>query len=288
MQRLHIFIILAGLILLGMIGVLFYWENGENIISKDSNNQTSEDGFSQTSSDPALYTKSKISGFTVRVPILNYHYIQNPPNQKDNLIVNLSVTPDNFREQMLYLVNNKIQTLTMQDLLDALQNKKSVSNSVILTFDDGYIDFYTNAFPILKEYDLKATVFMITSKIGKAGYLTSAQIQELDRSGLITIGSHTTNHISLKDQTEQKVNFEIEQSKLILEKNVGHKIVFFAYPNGLFDEQAEKLVEKAGYLAAVTTVDGDTHSYSNRFIWTRKRISGRATLEDYIKIVKMK
>jgi peptidoglycan/xylan/chitin deacetylase (PgdA/CDA1 family) len=293
MQRLNLFIILAGLVLLGMLGVLVYWNNQDNPEKKatpESQSQTEQEYNSQNSSGSDLnsYTKNKITGFVLNVPILNYHYIQNPPSQKDNLIVNLSVTPENFRTQMLYLVNNKIQTLTMQDLIDDLQNKKTLSNSVILTFDDGYSDFYASAFPVLKEYDLKATVFMITSKIGQPGYLTSAQIQELDQSGLVTIGSHTVDHISLKNQTKQKESFELEQSKLILEKKVGHKVDFFAYPNGIFDEQSEKIVEQTGYKAAVTTVDGSVNSYSNRFIWTRKRVGGRATLDDFIKIVKTK
>ena len=292
MQKLNLFIILAGLILLGMLGVLFYWDikDTEKSANPESQNQENEEYDSQNSSGSDLekYTKNKITGFTINVPILNYHYIQIPPSQKDNLIVNLSVTPENFRTQMLYLVNNKIQTLTMQDLLDALQSKKTLSKSVILTFDDGYQDFYTNAYPILKEYDLKATVFMITSKIGQPGYLTSAQIQELDQSGLVTIGSHTVNHFSLKNQTKQKESYELEQSKLVLEKKVGHKVVFFAYPNGIFDQQSEQLVEQIGYKAAVSTVDGATHSYANRFILTRKRIGGRANLDDFIKIVKSK
>src|SRR5260221_14182040 len=99
----------------------------------------------------------------VHVPILMYHYISTPPANSDKYRVDLSVTPDNFRHQMMWLKQKGYTTITPDDLYDALRHGKKLPNlPVLLTFDDGYEDAYTNALPILSEFGFTGTFNIVT------------------------------------------------------------------------------------------------------------------------------
>jgi peptidoglycan/xylan/chitin deacetylase (PgdA/CDA1 family) len=220
----------------------------------------------------------------VRVPVLMYHYIRNLEDPgKDPEGYALSISPEYFEQQIKYLSDEGYQSVTPEDLYQAIENKtKLPPKPVLLTFDDGYEDFYTNAFPILKMYNFKATIFVITGFVSEPDgrYLTWDQIKELDRSGLITIGSHTISHKNLV--TRPEILPEIKQSKDVLEKFLGHSVTTFAYPGGAFNENVANLVNQAGYNTAFTTRYGIWHNYDSRFETSRVRISGSLVMEKFI------
>lgn len=230
-----------------------------------------------------LFPETKPVEFSLDLPVLTYHYIRVPPNpEEDKLGYNLSTSPQNFQKQMDYLKEREYHTLSPNELYQALKDKKTLpQKSVLLTFDDGYRDFYKNAFPVLKELNLKATVFVVTGFVGdKAGrYLTWNQIKEMDKSGLITFGSHTEHHVDLTRET--KAQQELAKSKEILEKNLGKEVMIFAYPGGKFDTQSVKLVSKSGYNLAFTTQIGTKMSFEDRFALPRVRISGGLSLKSF-------
>jgi peptidoglycan/xylan/chitin deacetylase (PgdA/CDA1 family) len=126
---------------------------------------------------------------------------------------------------------------------------------VVLTFDDGCDNFYTEAFPRLSRHGCTATVFVVTDWIGKKGYLNWPQLSELHSAG-ITIGSHSCSHPHLPDLDPVQMKIEITRSKEILEQKLGTAVTLFCYPFGGFSVQAVEFVRAAGYKTAFTTNRG--------------------------------
>lgn len=212
--------------------------------------------------------------FTLKVPILMYHHIGNP----EKFPSGLAVAAKNLEEQLTYLQNQGYIFIDLDLLYDSLKNKKSLGvKNIILSFDDGYEDFYLEAFPILKARKIKATLFIIVNKIGTTGYLDWSQIRELVSSGLITIGSHTLNHTSLSSQNLTSAKKEIFESKKIIENHLGKRVDYFSYPYGTNDVIIAKLLEQAGYKAAVTTIQGIDQTFTFRYWWERVRIGSGYT-----------
>lgn len=124
---------------------------------------------------------------------------------------------------------------------------------VILTFDDGYVDNYKNAYPILEKYNLKGTIFLISDFIGTyPNYMTWAQVDEMQQSGLIDFESHTLSHPELDKIPADEVWHQLDSSKKALEWRLGKPINFIAYPCGSYDEELERMTKEAGYRAAFT------------------------------------
>lgn len=126
----------------------------------------------------------------------------------------LSITPDEFEEQMKYLRDNGYASVSLDTLYAALKKQTTLpSKPVILTFDDGYIDFYYNAYNILRNYGLSATVFIPTGLVGQPSYLTWPQIREMHSSGVINFGAHTVHHYNLPSVSEDTALAELQDSK---------------------------------------------------------------------------
>jgi peptidoglycan/xylan/chitin deacetylase (PgdA/CDA1 family) len=212
-----------------------------------------------------------------------YHYVRVVDPKKDPLGYQLSVTPQDFAAQMAYLKSNGYTTITPDGLWQAMQDQTTLpSKSVLLTFDDGYSDFYSAAFPVLKKENFNATAFIITDFLGDAKnqYMTWAQVKQLDSSGLITIGSHTLHHVNVA--TSKNAVAEIDDSKTMLTTFLGHPITTFAYPGGSFNNQAVDLVDQASYEMAFTTQPGLNHTFATRLTQPRVRISGGMSLSAFI------
>lgn len=234
-------------------------------------------------------TKSAITippsyGRTVYVPILTYHYIGNNPNPADKARDYLSVAPDKFDEQMSYLSKNGYNAIILDSLDAGLMGKITLPpKPVVLTFDDGYIDFYLNAFPILKKYNLHAVSFIPTGLMGQGYYLSWAQIKQMDASGLISFEAHSVNHPNLTALTPDQVKYQITESKKVLEAQLGKPVNFFAYPYGASNEQIWQAVKSAGYVGALGTWYGITLSEGNILDWPRIKIPGNISTLDFAK-----
>lgn len=213
----------------------------------------------------------------VHVPILMYHYLELNKDKKDTLRTSLSVTPYYFEKQIQTLISSGYSIISFRELEKAIKGEdKLPDKSIILTFDDGYKDFYTDAFPILKKYNVKATNFIITGHIGRSGNLSKEEIAELIQSGIITIGAHTVHHYSLVSLSEKDAESEIVESKKYLEDNFQIKVYDFAYPYGFLNDKVEKLVAKAGYETGSATTLGATHDQSRLFKLSRIRVGNYA------------
>ena len=205
------------------------------------------------------------SGKSVKIPILMYHYVEYNKDLKDTIRTSLSVAPHWFEKQLLELKSQGYETISLDELFTT-----HVKKPIILTFDDGYRDFYTDAYPLLKKYNMKATIYVISQFLNRPNYLTIDQLKELAASPLITVGGHTQHHVSLPNVSLNEAKIEIFGSKTDLEKLLGIKINQFAYPYGRFNTAVEELVKEAGFQTAVTTLPGDTQS--NLFALTRIRV----------------
>src|SRR5919109_1859131 len=125
----------------------------------------------------------------IRVPILEYHYIRLNPNPADRLGFNLSVTPLDFWQQMDWLRSHGYHPVTMAQLRAYFAAGQPLpAKALVLTFDDGTLDFYTTAWPILRSHGFTAVSYVVSGFFGRERYLTEVEARELDQAG-IEIGS---------------------------------------------------------------------------------------------------
>lgn len=213
---------------------------------------------------------------TVKVPILMYHYISEPPPGSDRIRRDLSVAPDLFRAQLVTLREQGYTSITLAQLLVALQQGAPLPEKpIVLTFDDGHRDNYTNAFPILREEGFVGTFFLITNLVEErnVNYMTWEQIVEMREAGM-EFGSHTMSHDTLPGQNATEVWQELIISRAILEQRLGQEVHALAYPSGKFDAGVAHLAHEAGYWIGVSTKQGVTHSTGNILTLRRVRVRG--------------
>ncbi|MDD2823195.1 MAG: polysaccharide deacetylase family protein [Candidatus Daviesbacteria bacterium] len=230
--------------------------------------------------------RTALSGNEVKVPVLYYHYIGNNPDPKDTQRDALSVNPEQFAEQMKYLKDNGFTTISYDTLYAALKKQTVLpTKPIILTFDDAYIDFYYNAYNILRQYGLSATVFVPTGLIGNPAYLTWPMIQEMHSSGLVSFEAHSVHHYHLASLAPDVVLQELQQSKKDLQDHLGINVNFMAYPYGETSPSVVSLVQKAGYIGAIGTWSNKIQSEGTIYNSPRLRISGSINIASFASLL---
>lgn len=220
--------------------------------------------------------KVSVPSVSFRVPILMYHYVEYVKDPGDTIRKSLNIVPFIFENQVKTLWEDGYTFITPSELSKIIDGEEKLPpKPIILTFDDGYADFYDNVFPILKKYEVKAVAYIISGFLDTPNSMYSWQVQELAKSDLIEIGAHTVHHVYLKGVAKQTAEYEIKQSKITLEELIKKPVVSFAYPSGAFDLQAQKAVEDAGFRNAVSTVPGIDASDKNKYFLYRIRPGAR-------------
>jgi len=215
------------------------------------------------------------------VPILMYHHIRINPNSSDPVSAALNVSPTQLEQQLAYLSSHNFRAITLDELSDALDGKVSLPNNpVVLTFDDGYRNFYENAFPLLKKYKMKAVQFVATDLVNTQIYLTWDQIAEMNISRLIEFGAHTRHHANLPELSRDSIADEIKGSKIKLERHLRKQVNWFAYPYGSYNDFIKQTVISSGFKGAVSTIYGTIQSKDNVFLSPRIMVDGRFTLDN--------
>lgn len=200
------------------------------------------------------------------VSVMNYHAV-NDINHSS-----LVVTTSDFRDDMKYLANNGYTSITMDELYNYLVHNESLPDKpVLITFDDGYTDNYTNAFPILKEYHMQATLFMIGDAIGTDRFLSAEQLKEMDANGF-HIEAHTYSHKRLTNLDDMTLQADLAKSRTILESLLQRPIRYLAYPQGFNNELVQQRTKNAGYLMAFTVAPGTVKPGDNLFALNRLSI----------------
>lgn len=217
-----------------------------------------------------------VGGFFLRTkytgPVLMYHYVLDTEKAKKDKRI---VTPQSLDAQLRFLKKNEYNVISLEAFATLVQEKQPVArNTVVLTFDDGHVDNYTNAYPLLKKYNLPATMFVLVDSISAPNFMTEEQLIEMSNSGLITIGSHALHHEYLpKINDEEELRREIYDSKQKLEVLLGKSVTSFSYPIGGFNKKIRAMVIDAGYQCAVATSPGVDYPNDDPFAIKRVRIS---------------
>lgn len=202
-------------------------------------------------------TPEVLSGFCLRVPIILYHHIQPWKNAKDQGQTALSVDNVVFDGQMNYLVSHGYNTITVGQLVNALRTHAQLpQKSIVITLDDGYKDAYKYAYPIFQKYHLVANLAIATGLLNGPDYISWSQLEEMARSGLISVLNHTWSHFSLPNGTSEKASVEIDTASQQIEQHTGQKNNTFVYPYGSFNNAIIGILQKKGFLAALSTNPG--------------------------------
>ncbi len=170
------------------------------------------------------------------VPVVMYHEVGDDTWG----IRELFVSPGSLRQQLEYLRDNGFQPIFFSDLT----HLEDYDKPILLTFDDGYSGNYTELLPLLQEFGMKATVFVITGMLEWPNYLTAAQVKELSDSGLVDIQSHTATHPELTELDWAGQEQELRQSRLELARITGKLPYVISYPTGLHNETTLELAQE--------------------------------------------
>jgi peptidoglycan/xylan/chitin deacetylase (PgdA/CDA1 family) len=224
----------------------------------------------------------------LRVPILMYHYISDPPADADVYRLDLSVTPEHFRQQMAWLKDNGYQAVTLYDLMYALNmgRPRLPEKPVIITFDDGYIDNYQFAFPILQEFGFTGAFFILTDVTdrGQPGYMTWDMLREMSVAGM-QIEVHGREHVEMINRDHDFLVFHLLGPAQTIEANLGYTPRFVAYPSGRYDSLVIDVAREVGYWGGLTTIFGTTQYKSAPFELQRLRVRGSWSLAVFAEVV---
>lgn len=214
-------------------------------------------------------------GPSYRVPILMYHRLSEP-NGSSARYDGLCVAPRAFAEQMRFLRDEGFTTLFVSEVVRAIRERRPLpARSVAVSFDDGYASVLENGMGALVATGAKASVYVITEhhRANKPGFLAPEQIVELQRTGLVELGSHSRTHPDLTTLSDARLEDEIVASKAWIEELLGPGPLVFCYPYGRYDRRAVALVERAGYLGALATREGVVNRPSDAFALRRVRVT---------------
>lgn len=222
-----------------------------------------------------------------RVPILMYHYLSVPPPNADIYRQDLSVTPQLFAEHLDAMQQAGYTTISLYQWLAHLtQDAPLPEKPVVLTFDDGYRDNYTNAFPLLRERGMIATFFIVSDFIDdqRPEYVTWDMVREMYAAGM-SIEAHGRNHVSLAGKSRDYLIWQALGSLETIEYELGVRPRFISYPAGEYDQLTIDIFRSANYWAGFTTRQGATHRSDDLFQVRRVRVRGTTGAAELLRLL---
>lgn len=228
-----IVVILCAIALVFGVKSILYKKVSIDITSQNNISKVEIDNHEKTLVDSTVVpTKTSAT-----VPIFMYHFILDDYGEYPD--TENFLKPETLEEQLKYISENGYQTIFMDEMDDLYKYEKPVG----LTFDDCFVYFYNNAFPLLKKYNQKATIFIITDYINGENYLTEEQLKEIADSGLVKIESHTKAHKYLDEMTYEEQLEQAIGSKERLEAITGQKVTVYCYPSGRFNSTTIDIIK---------------------------------------------
>ena len=226
---------------------------------------------------------------SAHVPILMYHYISDPPARSNAVRRDLSVSPALFESHLRYLRDAGYHVITLDDLLWFLTSGRPLPEKpVILTFDDGYLDNYSNAFPLLERYDMVGQFFLITDFVDaeRADYMTWPEIEEMSAAGQ-RFGSHSRNHPDLRGQSVDYLVWQALGGLEDIQMHLGYHPRWIAFPSGAFDKRTIQVYKSANYWGGLTTIQGATQTSEGIFELNRVRVRGTYSADDLARLLEL-
>ena len=214
-----------------------------------------------------------------------YHYVDASPPPAGPYSAGLTVPTTQFEAQMDYLEKNGYHTVTLEQIYAAMAGKAELpTKPVAITFDDGGLDDYTVAFPILRAHHFAATFFVITGFVGNSICVSWQDLRAMRADGM-EIESHTVRHPDLTTVSSTRLSQELSDSRMELIQNLNETPIALAYPGGAFNQQVEAAARKAGYLVAVTTRPGRVLNPGSSYAWPRLRVASDLSITGFGRLV---
>lgn len=288
-------LLLLNLILLIFIvtGGIFLWKeysNSQQEASKPESSQVSKASPSEEASQPSSSSQNKEEikwvkqDKPVKLPILMYHaiHVMDPSEAANSGLI---VDPKTFESHLKALKEAGYYTLSPAEAYKALTENVLPENKKViwLTFDDSLKDFYTQAYPILQKYQMKATNNVITGFVqaGREDILTLDEIKEMKKNGM-SFEDHTVNHPDLSVSSADTQNSELQDSKEYLDRNLSQTTTTVAYPSGRYSETTLQLAEKLGYKMGLTTNNGLASLSDGLLSLNRVRVNPTTTAQSLL------
>lgn len=276
------------LILALIVGGIYLWKTQFSLSKQSSAGNQTVQSTSKPDSTSTNEEASKIKWVKqdepVKIPILMYHAIHvMDPSEAAN--AGLIVDPTTFESHLQALKEAGYYTLTPDEAYKALTENVLPENKKVvwLTFDDSLKDFYTNAFPLLQKYQMKATNNVITGFVqaGREDMLTLDEIKEMKEKGM-SFEDHTVNHPDLSTATADQQTLELRDSKAFLDDNLSQKTTTVAYPSGRYSDATLQIAESLGYKMGLTTNNGLASLSNGLLSLNRVRVNPTTTAEDLL------
>jgi peptidoglycan/xylan/chitin deacetylase (PgdA/CDA1 family) len=221
--------------------------------------------------------------------ILNYHilYDKNPTTeiQKDEIIYANEI--QNFDQQIIYICDNNYKVLTFDSNADFKSTMNDLQRSVIITFDDGHISNYTHALPILQSYNFPAVFFITLKNVGSGIGMNWQQLREMADAGM-SIQSHTMTHPFLSDLPAEQIKWELQESRTILEQELGRPVDYLSLPGGRYKAIVKEIAMEVGYKAVLTSIIGYNSPKTDPYSLRRWAIRRNMKLSTFKSIVEGK
>ncbi|MCA1554553.1 MAG: polysaccharide deacetylase family protein [Chloroflexi bacterium] len=219
----------------------------------------------------------------VLVPILMYHQIKDLPANANVEDLTWTVSPSALDAELAYLANNGYTTVSLDLMLDGLAGKSALPpKPVVLTFDDGWKNQYTEALPLLKKYKQTATFYVVSSYMGYGAYFDWTMTKEAQDAGM-TVAGHSIDHSDLSQKSAAEVDRQVRESKAALERQLGVSITHFAYPYGAYNDVIVDALKRNGYRSATTLNPMPAKNPLSPYLLPRIRVSYKDTLADFAK-----
>lgn len=223
-----------------------------------------------------------------KITVLTYHDISKGPDKLEMLspIDRLYTICVKQLEKQADLINTGgYVALKIEEFIPCIKGEKLIAKKAVLfTFDDGHESNYTLTYPTLSSRGLSAVYFITAGNVGRAGYISWAQLSEIARAGN-AVGSHGMTHSILKNMTRQEIHNELATSKKILEEHLGVEIKTLSIPRGFYSGTVIDVARESGYSAVFTSDSGYAGSVTNVYAIPRIVMRSDYTLKDYKAII---
>ena len=165
---------------------------------------------------------------------------------EENKYPSTNIKINDFKQHLKIIEEEKIKFINAKNFENELKNNK-LQRKILLTIDDGFLSFYKNAWPILKEKKIPFILFVSTREIGAFNYMTWDQIKEISKEDFVEIGNHSHTHEYLADENNELIKEDIAKSISIFEKNLGKNSDFFSYPFGEYSNNFKNIIKDLGF-----------------------------------------